>query len=70
MATNSATGVNGIVWEFQRNDGGFSPFPPQVSAEIEANHQAGLSTGAPIGHGQIDFAKRVMGTPRKFIAYL
>jgi hypothetical protein len=36
MAAISGVCVNVVVWERQRRDGGYSPFPPHDSAIIEA----------------------------------
>ncbi len=35
MATPS---VSCVVWEWHRDDGGFSPYPPETSAQIEASY--------------------------------
>ena len=35
--------VTGKVWEWQRDDGGYSPFLPQDSAKIEYAHGIGLN---------------------------
>ena len=37
----SVPSVPCVVWESRRQDGGFSPFPPDVSAHIEAEHSYG-----------------------------
>ena len=34
--------VSCVCWEWQRDDGGFSPYLPEVSNEIEAANHAGL----------------------------
>ena len=61
--------MSGTAWEFQRDDGGFSPFPPQVSAEIEAKYLASPTTCTPSGYGRIDFKSEVMQTrPSKLIS--
>lgn len=43
-----------VCWEWQRDDGGFSPYPPDTSAEIEAAyskyyHSLGPGTFIPSG---------------------
>ena len=67
----SPSSVSGTVWEFQRDDGRFSPFPPQVSAEIEAKYLAGATACTPSGsgYGIIDLKSEVMQTrPSKLIS--
>ena len=50
--------VAGYVWLFQRKDGGYSPYPPQASANIEATYSAGGST-LIVGQFSIDVRKYV-----------
>ena len=55
--------VSGVIWEWQRKDGGFSPFPPHLSQEIEAAYHSGgtpSSTFNAAGHGKLDFNARVI----------
>lgn len=36
--------VNCVCWEWQRDDGGFSPYPPPLSHAIEAANHAGMGS--------------------------
>ena len=47
--------VRGFVWEWQRKDGGFSPFPPQDSATIEAASVAGTPAYCNLSSGRVDW---------------
>ena len=49
-----------VVWERQRRDGGFSPFPPHDSATIEAAHTARSATYVDIGGGTVDLKNMKM----------
>lgn len=47
---------SGKVWEWQRDDGGYSPFPPQDSAEIESAYSTGVRTHTVHGY-MLDFSR-------------
>ena len=36
--------VQCVVWEWERDDGGFSPYPPDMSSQIEAAHSTGTGS--------------------------
>ena len=36
--------VQCVVWEWQRDDGGFSPYPPDMSSQIEAAYSTGTGS--------------------------
>ena len=55
MAVSS---VNCVYWEWQRDDGGFSPYIPSNSNAIEAANHAGLG-GHNSGSYTIDFARMI-----------
>ena len=48
------------MWELQRDDGGFSPFPPQDSAIIEADYSVNSRFCNVSGHGKLDFRRMVL----------
>lgn len=61
MAAHPAVGpniVSAIVWEWQRDDGGFSPYPPEVGVEIEGAKALG-SAVVPLGKWSVDLSKMV-----------
>ena len=39
----ASTSLNCVVWEWQRDDGGYSPYVPETSSQIETAY----SSGAP-----------------------
>ena len=47
-----------VYWEWQRDDGGFSPYPPNNSNAIEAANHAGLG-GHNSGTYTIDFGRMI-----------
>lgn len=52
--TSAATSATtAVVWQFQRDDGGFSPYHPQASADIEAAFNRGNSS-LTVGRYTID----------------
>lgn len=53
---------NGKVWEWQRDDGGYSPFPPEDSAKIEVDFSARLTTCTLSGGDRLDFNRLLMVT--------
>lgn len=55
----SASG-NGKVWEWQRDDGGYSPFPPDDSAKIEVDFSTRSTTCTLSGGDRLDFNRLVM----------
>lgn len=38
MATAAVGGSNCVVWEWQRDDGGYSAYQPETSAKIETEY--------------------------------
>lgn len=58
MATSGP--MSAVVWEWQRKDGGFSPFPPQQSTEIEAAHKTTVKMFRVTGLGILDFHRSVL----------
>ena len=56
----AGTTGNGFVWEWQRDDGGFSPFPPQDSAKIEMDYNTSVITCKISGYGRLDFKKMTL----------
>ena len=53
--------VNCVCWEWQRDDGGFSPYLPQISNAIEASNHAGLG-GYDVGPARVysvDFGRMI-----------
>lgn len=59
-ARGSSVGV-GKVWEWERDDGGYSPFPPQDSAHIEYAYNMRLRTFplGSLGQYTVDFDRMV-----------
>ena len=55
MAVSSVTCV---YWEWQRDDGGFSPYVPNVSNAIEAANHAGMG-GHNSGSYTVDFVRMI-----------
>ena len=50
--------VSCVYWEWQRDDGGFSPYLPNISNAIEAANHAGLG-GHNSGTYAVDFARMI-----------
>ena len=55
MAVSS---VSCVCWEWQRDDGGFSPYVPNISNAIEAANHAGLGAHNS-GSYTVDFARMI-----------
>lgn len=55
MAVSS---VSCVCWEWQRDDGGFSPYVPDISNAIEAANHAGLGAHNS-GSYTVDFARMI-----------
>ena len=51
---------SGKVWEWQRGDGGYSPFPPDDSAKIEADFSAKSATCILSSGDRLDFKRSMM----------
>lgn len=60
LAMAGGSFVSGKVWEWQRDDGRYSPFPPEDSAKIEADFSARLATSILGSGDKLDFKKSVM----------
>ena len=43
MATAGSGAVPCVVWEYQRDDGGYSPYSPDISAQIESAFKSGVT---------------------------
>ena len=56
--------MNVVVWEGQRKDGGFSPFPPHDSASIEAAYGTQLPT-CQVGGSTVDLKNMKMKLSRR-----
>ena len=54
----AASSVSCVYWEWQRDDGGFSPYVPNVSNAIEAANHAGMG-GHNSGSYTVDFARMI-----------
>ena len=51
--------ISAVVWEWQRDDGGFSPYSPEVSAKIELAKKMGTSFFVSIGKWSVDLSRSV-----------
>ena len=63
MAAISGGCVNVVVWQRQRRDGGYSPFPPHDSAIIEAAYGA-QSSSCNVGGLRVDLKNMLMKQTR------
>ena len=50
--------VSAVIWEWERDDGGFSPYSPEVSAKIELTKEMG-SAFVSIGKRSVDLSRSV-----------
>ena len=60
-STTAAVGpyvISAVIWEWQRDDGGFSPYHPEVSAQIEGAKGHGLGS-VSIGKWSVDLAMMI-----------
>ncbi|CAI8026650.1 hypothetical protein GBAR_LOCUS15295 [Geodia barretti] len=64
MAAISGGCVNVVVWQRQRRDGGYSPFPPHDSAIIEAAYGA-QSSSCNVGGLRVDLKNMLMKQTRR-----
>ena len=67
MAASGGGTVSGVVWEWQRRDSGFSPFPPQDSSIIEAAYTA-RSISCTVTHGRVDITKKQLQSGSRELA--
>ena len=60
--------MSGRVWEWQRDDGGFSPFPPQDIAAINTAFNSGSTTCSTVSGYTLDFSRmmQIRTTSREF----
>ena len=41
VARTGSANVSCVVWEWQRDDGGYSPYPPEISSQMESAFGSG-----------------------------